>query len=108
LVIRVLLNGCDGWLTVAASPKTTDHEQPMQIAQGGCRNARQLERHAGTSSRLKHPARHDSNDAWLDLDMDDATVRSLFAIVRSHTSAKERMPAIVNFNFLPDMGRMDA
>jgi transposase len=34
--------------------------------------------------------------------------RTSFAVVSSCASAVKRMPGIVNFNFLPDMGRMTA
>ena len=40
--------------------------------------------------------------------MDDAAAGALLAVVRSDASAVEGMPAVVNFNFLPDMGRMNA
>jgi hypothetical protein len=40
--------------------------------------------------------------------MDDAAAGALFAVLRSNASAVERMPPVVNFDFLPDMGRMNA
>ena len=47
-------------------------------------------------------------DAELDLDVHDASTRTSFAVVNSYASAVKWMPGIVNFNFLPDMGRMTA
>jgi hypothetical protein len=40
--------------------------------------------------------------------MNDAAGRALLSVMGICTSTVERMPAIVNFNFLPDMGRMTA
>jgi hypothetical protein len=40
--------------------------------------------------------------------MDDAATGALLAVVSTDASAVERMPAVVNFNFLLDMGRMTA
>jgi len=40
--------------------------------------------------------------------MDDTAAGALLAVMRSNSSAIKRMPAVVNFNFLPDMGRMTA
>jgi hypothetical protein len=40
--------------------------------------------------------------------MDDPAISALLAVLYPHTPTIERVPTIVNFNFLPDMGRMDA
>lgn len=80
----------------------------MQIPQGIRRNERRAEDHAGADAGVEHPVRKYSYDARLDLDMDDAAAGSLLAALRSNSPAVERMPAVVNFNFLPDMGRMTA
>jgi hypothetical protein len=40
--------------------------------------------------------------------MNDATAGALLTVLRSYTSAVEGMPAVVNFNFMPNMGRMTA
>jgi hypothetical protein len=44
----------------------------------------------------------------LDLNADHAAAGALLAVMRSYTSDVERVPAVVNFNFPPDMGRMTA
>jgi hypothetical protein len=80
----------------------------MQIPQGIRRNKRRAEDHAGADAGVEHPVRKYRYDARLDLDMDDATAGALLAVMRPNSSTVERMPAIVNFNFLPDMGRMTA
>jgi hypothetical protein len=40
--------------------------------------------------------------------MYDATVRTRLAVLHANASTMIGMPAVVNFNFLPDMGRMTA
>jgi hypothetical protein len=40
--------------------------------------------------------------------MDDADAAALFAVEGSYTPAVKRMPRVVNFDILPDMGRMTA
>jgi hypothetical protein len=80
----------------------------MQIPQSVCRNPRCAERHAGTDAGVEHPVRQYGYDPGLDLDMDDAAAGALFAVMRPSATAVERMPAVVNLNFLADMGRMIA
>ena len=40
--------------------------------------------------------------------MNDPATRTMLAVMGAHTATVIRMPGIVNFNFLPDMGRMTA
>ena len=40
--------------------------------------------------------------------MHDAAVRTLLAVLHAYASTMKWMPAVMNFNFLPDMGRMTA
>lgn len=78
----------------------------MQIPQGARRNARRPEFHACTDTGVKHPSRQYRYDAWCDLDMHNAAANPLLAVLRPQTAPVKRVPTIVNFNFLPDMGRM--
>lgn len=80
----------------------------MQIPQCVRRNKRCAEDHAGADAGVEHPVRKYRYDARLDLNMDDAAAGALLAVMRSNSSTVKRMPAVVNFNFLPDMGRMSA
>jgi hypothetical protein len=80
----------------------------MQISQGIHRDPRCSEGHAGADAGVEHPVRQHRYDAGLDLNVHDATTRTSFAVVSSHASAVKWMPGIVDFNFLPDMGRMTA
>jgi hypothetical protein len=40
--------------------------------------------------------------------MDNPAACTLFAALHPQSSTVERVPTIVNINFLPDMGRMNA
>lgn len=80
----------------------------MQIPQGIQRDSRRPKGHAGADAGVEHPVRQYCYNTRLDLDVDDAAACALLAVMRSYTSAVERMPAVVNFNFPPDMGRMTA
>ena len=80
----------------------------MQIPQSIHRDSRRPEGHAGADAGVEHPVRQCCYDTRFDLNVEDAAAGALLAVLRSHTSAVERMPAVVNFNFPPDMGRMTA
>jgi hypothetical protein len=80
----------------------------MQVAQRIRRDLRSPERHDGAHPGVEHPRRKRCYDARFDLDVYDAAASALLAILSSHTSAVEGMPRVMNYNFLPDMGRMTA
>ena len=66
------------------------------------------EGHSGTDAGIDHPVWQYRYCAGRHLDMDDPAISALLAVLYPHTPTIERVPTIVNFNFLPDMGRMDA
>lgn len=80
----------------------------MQVTQGIYRDSRRPQRHASADTRIQHPIGQCRYDARLDLNMNDAATGALLAVMSVCTSAVEGMPAIVNRNFAPDMGRMTA
>ena len=72
------------------------------------RDTWRAEGHASTGTGVNHPVRQGYNYAECYLEIDNSTVRTLFAALHPQSSTVKRMPAIVNVNFLPDMGRMNA
>lgn len=78
----------------------------MKITKSRKRDLRRAKLHAGACDRIEHPGRKDENVPRTHDDVDEAA--SLAHLARFHTksSATERMPAIVDDSFLPDMGRM--
>ena len=80
----------------------------MQISQAIHRDSRWSEGHAGADAGVEHPFRQHRYNAGFDLDVHDATTRASFAVLSAYASAVKWMPGIVDFNFLPNMGRMTA
>jgi hypothetical protein len=80
----------------------------MQVVQGVGRNARQTERHRRADPGIEHPLGKRRDDSRFDLEVNDASACPLLSIVSSDTPAMERMPAVVDLNVVPDMGRMTA
>ena len=89
-----------------ASPGTTLDQQLVEVTQGCHRHARRAELHPGAGNRVEHP-RHDNRDyPGRHLDVHEATGETILAIVPPDTPPVQRMPAVVNHDLLPDMGRM--
>jgi hypothetical protein len=79
----------------------------VQIAQGRYADARLAENQSGASGSIQHPFGNDPNLAVARVDMDHPTSAALLNISNLDATTKQRMPTIVDFNFLPDMGRMN-
>jgi len=89
-----------------ASPGTTLDQQMMQVGEGRHRHARGAELHPGAGDRVEHPRRDDRDHAGRHLDVHEATGEAILAVVPPDAPPVQRMPAVVNDSFLPDMGRM--
>ena len=79
-----------------------------QIAKRVDRDVRCAKGHSGADTGVDHPVWQYHYNAGCHFDMDNPAARTLFAALRSQSSTIKRMPTIVNLNFLPDMGRMNA
>jgi hypothetical protein len=101
-----LLDG--GKITAGASPKSARLEQTMQVTQNSRRDPWSSQRHPGADAGIEHPRRQGRYDTRFDLDMDDAPTGSLLTVVNPNATTIVGMPAVMNHNFLPDMGRMTA
>jgi hypothetical protein len=104
LLIVLLLN--DGRIVRRASPETALDQQLMQLDQARCRHPRRAEPHPGADGRIQHPSRHHDEHAGRDLDMHDLTPGPSLGVVAPKPAPIERVPAVADFDFLPDMGRM--
>jgi hypothetical protein len=78
----------------------------MQIAQRRYGYPRVTKFHPHARDRIEHPARYRPDDACTRFNMDNAAATALFNISNLDTTAVQRMPTIMDFDFLPDMGRM--
>jgi len=105
LLILLLLG--DSRIAKEASPKTALDKEPMQITQSSDIGAGRANLHAGASSRIQHPSRQHDDHAGRRLDVDNPTAGALLAVLLPKTPTVEGMPAIMDLDFLPDMGRMN-
>jgi hypothetical protein len=78
----------------------------MKVRERRRRHSRRTEFHARAGHGIQHPRGHDNDYAGRRLDMNEASGLAVLAIMPTQATAVERMPAIVNHDFLPDMGRM--
>lgn len=93
--------------TERASPKATFDQDTMQIGQCFETDQRRTQRQLRTRGRVEHPASHNDNDAWLYFDVDDLTGGPALAVLPAHPATEQRVPAIEDLDFLPDMGGMN-
>ena len=105
LLILLLLD--DARIAKGASSKTALDQQLMQIAQRSDIDARRANLHAGAGGRIQHPRRHHDDHAGRHLDVDNTTAGALLAVLPPNTATIEGMPTVMDFDFLPDMGRMN-
>src|SRR3954454_7674703 len=62
--------------------------------------------HACARDRIEHPRRHNRDDAGLRFDLHEPPGATLLTAAEANAMPKEGMPAIMDHDFLPDMGRM--
>ena len=78
----------------------------MQVGQRIHRCSRGAQLHARARSGVKHPGGDHDHDARCDLDVHDLAVGALLAVLSPDATTVQRVPAVEDLNFLPDMGRM--
>jgi hypothetical protein len=69
-------------------------------------HARGPERHAGAGGGIQDPCRGHDDDARRRLEVDNRAGYTLLAALAPHATPIEGVPAIVDLDLLPDMGRM--
>ncbi|WP_173262620.1 hypothetical protein [Paraburkholderia sp. NMBU_R16] len=79
----------------------------VQIAQGRYVDAGFTENQSGTHGGIQHPSGNDSNLTVARVNMDYPTSAALLNISNLDATTIQRMPTIVDFDFLPNMGRMN-
>jgi hypothetical protein len=78
----------------------------MQIDQCGHGNPWRAELHASAEGGIQHPRRDDDYYSWGCFDVSHATRCALLSAAQLYVTPVQRMPTVVNLDFLPDMGRM--
>jgi hypothetical protein len=90
-----------------ALSETAFDQQMMKVAQRRYRHAWRADRcHAGADDRIQHPRGDGRDHARHRLDVNKPTGKALLTVLPPDTAPMERVPAVMNLNFLPDMGRM--
>jgi len=78
----------------------------VQLSQGLHRSPRIAQFHASASRGVQHPGGDHDHDARVDFDVDYLAVGALLAVLAPDATPIQRVPAVEDLNFLPDMGRM--
>jgi hypothetical protein len=82
------------------------HQQPLQFNKCRDIHARRTLGHRGANDGIKHPVSNGNNHARRTHDVQKSPRRSLRYAPDDDLAAKIGMPAVLNFQLLPDMGRM--
>jgi hypothetical protein len=80
----------------------------MQVTQNSGRDLWSSQGHCGADADVEHPCWQGCYNTRLNLDMDDATAGALLAVMNPYAVTVVGMPAVMNYNFMPNMGRMTA
>ena len=91
-----------------ALSETVLDQQPVQFSQRRYRDPRRTQAHSGTGSGIEHPCRHDDDDAGRHFDVNDFAAGALLDILTPNAAPIQRVPAVMDLDLLPDMGRMTA
>ncbi|MER8996154.1 hypothetical protein [Mesorhizobium sp. M0678] len=89
-----------------ASPETAFDQELVKLKQRGKRYARGAQVHCRASHRIDHPGGSGNDMPRHDDEMNDPTVRAFFAVLAAKPASEIRMPTIMDFDLLPNMGRM--
>ena len=106
--LGILLLQDDGRIVLGALPETLPDQQMMKLDQRCLHHARGPERHAGAGGGIQDPCRGHDDDTRRRLEVDNGAGYTLLAALASDTTPVEGVPAIVDLDLLPDMGRMAA
>lgn len=89
------------------SPESEVSQQPIEIGQSGDVDCRQAEGHRRANRRIKHPGGDHDRYARFGLNDGNVSATAPFGVPLPDLAAVQRVPAVMNFNILVDMGRMD-
>jgi hypothetical protein len=78
-----------------------------QFYQRGRVNTRRTDRHLCARDGIEHPAGHEQKNAVRIPHLHELAVRSSRYVVNNNLASETRMPRIMDFQLLPDMGRMN-
>ena len=100
------LLGGQGFIA-ARSPESEGLQQPIKVGQASNVDCRRAKGHRRANRGIKHPGGDDDRHARFSLNDGNLSSRSPFGIQLPDLAAMQRVPAVMDFNVLVDMGRMD-
>jgi hypothetical protein len=89
------------------SPESEGSQQPIEISQAGDVDCRRAKGHRRANRRIKHPGGDDDRYARFGLNDGNVSARAPFGVQLPDLPAMQRVPAVMDFNILVDMGRMN-
>ncbi len=92
--------------TRTRSPESEGSQQPIEIDQASDVDCRRAKGHCRANRGVKHPGGNDNRDAWFGLDDGHLSARPPFHVELPDLPAVQRVPTVMDFNILVDMGRM--
>jgi len=93
---------------VGKSHVRTNVEQALaQLNQSRPLDHRGASRHRSAGHRIEHPCRHQHHEPVGTTNPHVAAIRALLDLANHNHAPNMGMPAVANFQLLPDMGRMN-
>jgi len=97
----------ESFIARRVSGRAGPYQHLLQCQQRRQINARRAHHHRRTRDRIEHPAGNADDDACRSLHLHKLAGRSLLHPPNKNLASKIRVPWIVDFQLLPDMGRMN-
>jgi hypothetical protein len=91
-----------------ASSETGLAQQLVQFSQRRQRDPRLAQIHTAAGGGVEHPCRHHDDNAGRYLDVNDIAGGPLLDVLAPNPAPIQRVPAVMDLNLPPDMGRMTA
>ncbi len=83
------------------------YQQPLQLNQSCQIDAWRTQHHSSADHGIEHPVDHGYDDTGRPQNLKKSPRRSLLHAPDDNFAAKIRVPSIMDFQLLPDMGRMN-
>ena len=96
----------DGVAVRGDQPRFAGGQQIAQLAQGRPGQLRRTNFKTGTIDRIELPRRYDRHHTGRQLHVHKLARRAPFDLNATRAPPVQRMPAVINDDILPDMGRM--
>jgi hypothetical protein len=97
----------DGGFLGGSLVRTSVEQALAQLNQSRPLDHRRASRHRRAGHRIEHPGRHQHDDPVRTANPHIAAIRVLLDLANLNLAPSMGMPAVANFQLLPDMGRMN-